>query len=362
MLAAVRNFVIVFLISAVVFGSIAWMITGFIEENILGIADSPETEGVDDEPVIRDDPDNPFGTPSGAQPSAYPDLDGASFSVLLIGTDYRPDDFIDYIENFSNGTYTNATLGLLSRPIRTRNADLMILVSVYEETRQIVFTCIPANTRVMAGGGYKLLNTCYDAYGVETIVDFVNYLTAVPIDYYIEANVTDAGSIIDIIDGVDVDVPANIINPYYNPLRTPENAKYSGITGDRDFKTYIAIEKGQAHIDSSNLFALLHFRTGAIEQGTHEEVLVSLARAVLLKSVSSGYISRASDLFTKAMKYANSNMSVSDLIANLDLFLHFDEFTVQTVSYPGTYSTLGDEPCFVPNVNDAYTLFRSYRQ
>lgn len=361
MLAAVRNFVISFLIAAAVFGTIAWFITGFIADNVIGIAESPADTGADSGVVVSPGdtlPPNSTNTPS--YPT-YPDLGGESFSVLLIGTDYRPDDFNDYIENFTNNTYAHGTLGLLQKPVRTQNADFMMLVSVYESTRQITLTLIPANTRVQINNTYYLLNSRYDKGGIGEIVDFVSYLTAVQIDYYIKVNVTDAGNILDIIDGVTMNVPTDIINPYYNPDRTEENAPYSGITGDRDFETVTAIEAGERLIDSSNLFALLHYRTKNVTEGEREAVLVDLARQTLSKAVSSNYIGRAAELFTRAIKYTETNMSVSDMTANLDLFVHYDEFTVTTLSYPGTYSMLGSEECFIPNRTDAYSMFRALR-
>ena len=360
MLAAVRNFVIAFLIAAAVFGSIAWFITGFIAENVIGIEESPEDTGPSGNLPVQ----TPGVLPPGNTDSpgtTYPDLNGESFTVLLIGTDYRADDFNDYIEDFSGSTYPKYTTGLLTKKVRTQDADLMILVTVYEQTRQMIFTLIPANTRVLVNGSYYLLNTRYDKGGVGEIVDFVSYLTAVPIDYYIKANVTDAGSIIDIIDGVDVDVPSNIINPYYNSRRTKENAKYSGITGDRDFETITMIEAGMRHIDSSNMFALLHYRTSNFVQGEREGVLIDLAKQTLSKAVSTEYLGRAADLFGRVSKYTETNMKVEDLMKNLDFFTHYGEFEIITLSYPGTYSTLDDRDCFIPDLTEAYSMFRSYR-
>ena len=360
MLAAVRNFVIIFFISAVIFGAIAWVITGFIAENVIGIADSPETEEITDTAST----DSGQAEPAGTVPTApsYPDLDGESFTVLLIGTDYRPDDFNDYFEDFKSGEVSNAKLGLLTRPIRRQSADLIMLVSVYEQTRRIVFSCIPGNTRVTIGGEYKLLGECYDSLGNSAIIDCVNYLTAVPIDFYIQTNITEAGKIIDLIGGVDINVPVDIINPYYNPDRTEANAPYSGITGNRDFKTRTAIKAGQTHIDSSNLFTLMHFRTSSYENGMRESVIVSLAQATLKRAVSPSYIGRAAELFSSAMKYIRTDMDESVLLGNLDLFIHYDEFTPSTVTYPGTYSTLNGADCFIPSTNDAYPLFRAYRE
>ncbi len=359
MLAAVRNFVIALLISAAVFGAIAWAITGFIAENVIGIADSPDTE--DTTPVtVGTGPSEPVGAVP--QPPAYPDLGGESFTVLLIGTDYRPDDFNDYFEDFKSGAVSNAKLGLLTRPIRRQSADLIMLVSIYEQTRRIVFSCIPGNTRVSVNGETRLLGECYDSLGVDAIIDSVNYLTAVPIDYYIQTNITDAGKIIDLIGGVDFDVPDDIENPYYNPDRTPENAPYSGITGERDFSTRTAIEEGRAHIDSSNLFALMHYRTPSAGNGARESMLVTFAQATLKRAVSPEYLGKAITLFSKAMQYIHTDMDENVLLANLDFFIHYEEFTLSTVTYPGTYSTLGDAECFVPSLEDAYPLYRTYRE
>lgn len=365
MLAAVRNFVVVFVVAAIIFGTIAYFITGFIAENIIGIADSPE-ESIDTADIV-----SPGNSESANSPETdisditdipdiveYPDLEGESFNILLIGTDYRPDDFNDYIEDLGK-TKADRTLGALERPIRTKNADLMMLVCINEETRRITFTCIPATTRVSVNNSYTLLNTCYDKYGSETIVDFVNYLTAVPIDYYITVNVTDAGKLIDLIDGVDVNVPSDVYNPYYGLFKSSNAALSAGMTGNYDFDTKISIGSGYAHIDSSNIFPLLHYRTKSVSAGEHESVLVDLARAALKKAVSSEYISNAAELFTRAVSYAETNMTLSDLTDNLGIFRAYNEFEIVTLTYPGTNSTLGDKDCFIPDTATAYQMFRA---
>ncbi len=359
MLAAVRNFVIAFLIAAAVFGLIAWFITIFIADNVIGIADTPDTGGVGD---VTLPPEETRPTdPDGPKPPSYPDIPGNSFTVLLVGTDYRPDDFIDYFEDFVGNTYSDVKLGLLTKPIRKQSADLIILVTVSEETRQIVFSSIPSDTRVTVNGSYCLLGERYDKGGVDEIVDFANYLTAVPIDYYIKANITDAGSIIDVIDGVSINVPVDIMNPYYNPDWTEEDAEWSGITGERDHDTRIAIHAGERTINSSNLFALMHYRTESASASERDFVIMELARQTLRKAVSAEYINRAPELFARAIRYTESNMTVDDLNNNLELFRHYNEFSISTISYPGSYSTLDGEACFVPNVSEAYEMFRTYR-
>ncbi len=352
MLAAVRNFVVGFLIAALVFGTIAYFITNFIAENIIGIADTPEdTTGEPADSGDAPDESTDDGTFVPPPPEHdYPDLTGESFTVLLIGTDYRPDYFDDYIEDLRKSP---AELGLLTKPIRTRNADLMMLINISEETRTVAVTTIPATTRVSVNGEYHLLNTVYDKYGVETIVSFAEYLTATEIDYYIAANVTEAGKILNLIDGVTVNLPTDVYNPYYQLSLTPDMPGYN-------LTKKIMIPKGDAEIDASNLFALLHYRTERITSGEREAVLADLARATLKKATSNAYLSNAATLFERALTYTTTNMKVSDLTDNLGIFSAFDEFTLSSVSYPGTYSTLGDEPCFIPDTNAAHDIFRAF--
>jgi len=366
MLTAIRNFVIVFAISAVIFGVIGYAITGFIVDNVLSIANSPDETGISTDTDTSNDSET-TKTPDTDNIPKYEDLEGRSFNILLIGTDYRPDDFNDYKEDFLNGTVGGGMIGMLKRKVRPKSADYMMLIRVNEEKREISFTEIPKNTRVTVYEKQCLLGPLYGDYGVESIVNFVNYLTSVTIDYYICVNVTDAASIINIIDGVTINVPVDILNPYYNPKINPEDEDYekklkvAGITGDRDFQTEIAIEAGENLINGDNIFALLHYRTkdGSYNESQRNQVLLDLTKAVIEKAISKEYLNDASELFARAISYAETNMTFNDLISNIGIFKAYDEFTKKTLSYPGTTATVEGINYFIPSVTEAYAIFRS---
>lgn len=366
MLTAIRNFVIVFAISAVIFGVIGYAITGFIVDNVLSIANSPDETGISTDTDTSNDSET-TKTPDTDNIPKYEDLEGRSFNILLIGTDYRPDDFNDYKEDFLNGTVGGGMIGMLKRKVRPKSADYMMLIRVNEEKREITFTEIPKNTRVTVYEKQCLLGPLYGDYGVESIVNFVNYLTSVTIDYYICVNVTDAASIINIIDGVTINVPVDILNPYYNQKINPEDEDYekklkvAGITGDRDFQTEIAIEAGENLINGDNIFALLHYRTkdGSYNESQRNQVLLDLTKAVIEKAISKEYLNDASELFARAISYAETNMTFNDLISNIGIFKAYDEFTKKTLSYPGTTATVEGVNYFIPSVTEAYAIFRS---
>jgi anionic cell wall polymer biosynthesis LytR-Cps2A-Psr (LCP) family protein len=366
MLTAIRNFVIVFAISAVIFGVIGYAITGFIVDKVLGIANSPGDTGINTDTGTSDDSET-TKTPDTNEIPNYEDLEGRSFNILLIGTDYRPDDFNDYKENFLNGTVSGGKLGMLTRKVRPRSADYMMLIRVKEETREITFTEIPRNTRVTVYEKHCLLGTLYGDYGVEAIVNFVNYLTSVTIDYYICMNVTNAAAIINMIDGVTINVPVDILNPYYNPSIDPEDEDYekklsvAGITGDRDFQTKIAIEAGENLINGDNIFALLHYRTkdDNYDESQRSQVLLDLTKAVIEKAISNEYLKDASELFARAISYAETNLSFSELISNIGIIKAYDEFKKKTLSYPGATATVEGVNYFIPSATEAHAIFRS---
>ncbi|MBQ2715390.1 MAG: hypothetical protein IJF21_01215, partial [Clostridia bacterium] len=88
MLSATKNFVLTFLIALIIFGLIAYMLVGLILNNILG-TDGEDTRVPEN---TADDPENNGPGNIGIQFGNG----GESFNLLLIGTDYRPSDFVNY--------------------------------------------------------------------------------------------------------------------------------------------------------------------------------------------------------------------------------------------------------------------------
>ena len=88
MLSATKNFFLTFLIALAIFSMIAYMLVGLILNNLLGKddvqAEKPENTGGAEEEENQGSIGIQFGN------------SGESFNILLIGTDYRPSEFVDY--------------------------------------------------------------------------------------------------------------------------------------------------------------------------------------------------------------------------------------------------------------------------
>ena len=98
-MSALKNFVITFLISALIFGSVAYFATQFLTDTITGIFDAEKNE-LDSilypaNPADTTSPDN-HPPQNGDDPSTERVIEGDSFNMLFIVTDYQPDIFTDY--------------------------------------------------------------------------------------------------------------------------------------------------------------------------------------------------------------------------------------------------------------------------
>ena len=184
---SLRNFCATFAIALVVFGLCAFFITGFVTDSINGmISGEKATESSD---VSTSDSDSSALHPLGPDED---DLGGTSFSMLLIGTDYRPSILTDYHPNieeqypyFQNSAELIGYNGSLPvYPYRTVHADAVVLVTVNKEKRRITYMEIPTEMQLTVGGVTTNVRDLYYDKGLDYFVNKMSGITGVQIDYY----------------------------------------------------------------------------------------------------------------------------------------------------------------------------------
>lgn len=108
----------------------------------------------------------------------------ASFSVLMLGVDQRPQD-------------------------RGRS-DTLIVLTVNPRTRSVLMFNIPRDTRteIVGRGTQDKINHAYAFEGIGGAVRTVESFLDMPIDYYVEVNMEGFKTVVDILSGVDV------VNPF----------------------------------------------------------------------------------------------------------------------------------------------------
>jgi len=167
------------------------------------------------------------------------------FSTLVSSED------CPYKEAFADSKRINVlVLGVATTIIGNPLTDTIMLVSYDTENHAVDIISIPRDTyyyraKYNTWSGNQKINTVYESEGILGIATAVStILSNIPIHYYATVEYEDIKTLIDVIDGVDVEIPFHL--KYDDPADNPP--------------LHIDIPEGLQHIDSSNVIQLLRFR------------------------------------------------------------------------------------------------------
>ncbi|MBQ8207667.1 MAG: LCP family protein [Clostridia bacterium] len=342
MLAGFRNFLLTFIISLIIFGIIAFFVVNMVLDSI-GVG-----------AVIGDDPD-PVQT--GGEDyvenkgnEALTELDGNSFNMLFVGLDYAPDIFYDYYDPSTVSKLVEYDSGKLPGGLvtdgeyRRVSADTILLVCVSKERKEFAFTAISPGTIINRDGGTVCLSDIFENEGIDSFIDTVHDLVGLPIDRYAVVSLEEFPSVIDIIDGVNFNVPCDMV---YD---------------DNKGGLHINIAEGVQHLDGEKALQVLRFDKYEGTANSRLKTTVSFARAVMNKMTDPKYITKAAALFKEAEKMIVTDFTAADLSSNLDLIFSYPDFTAVSLELPGTYSTIDGRLCFIPNTNACLSTMAPYRR
>ena len=217
MLSALKNFGVTFLISALLFGVIAYFATLFVSSTVNSILDDESSELNDiisSEGLPPEETQAPETTP-GVTPEDLPE--GESFNFLVVTTDYRPDLYDNYrpsaetvsavAEGLEN---TVPTIGLLSADFREINATAIVLVRADREKQQYVYTYFTPEMQVYTPGGNRSLSELYRLYGIAYLAESVNAMTGLKIHYTAVVEGYHFDELTDLLGPVTVTLPRDI--------------------------------------------------------------------------------------------------------------------------------------------------------
>jgi len=216
MLSALKNFGVTFLISAALFGIIAYFATGFVTSTVSSILDK-EDEELDS--IIQN---NPSGEETGSESTGTPGEEeeivmGESFNFLVITTDYRPDLNNDYQpeleimkEHNWYSTPPEDTIGSLSYDYRREEASSILLVRVDKERRQFIYTYFSPEMEVNTSTGYHSLSEVYALYGKEAVTEHIHAMTGLRVKYSLLINGYNLDELISVLGAVTVNNPKDI--------------------------------------------------------------------------------------------------------------------------------------------------------
>ena len=342
-MSAIKNFIITFCISVLIFGLLAYFILNVADETIFAPEDGPASSNgpAQDTQLLPDSGKQNGALETDAEGNLiFYEINSESFTVLLMGTDYQPDILYDYDLSILNAREKQNLFPYRERIV---SADAIMLIRVDRENKEFVICSIPGNTRVMSDGVPQSLGSLYHTKGIDYMVNKVTAMTGMKIDYYASMSLSDFGAIIDSVGGITYDVPCKM---HY------EDASQGLI---------ISLERGLTNLSGEKALQLLRFNGYEDGMTTRAGIMAGFARAMLDKLTGAEFLSQALSFYQIWKTSITTNFTELDLTGHIDIIFAYPSFNVVEMTYPGDYRISEDEVFFNPDTAKAYEVFAKYK-
>ncbi|MCX7843650.1 MAG: LCP family protein [Clostridia bacterium] len=224
-------------------------------------------------------------------------------------------------------------LGLDGEEIRS---DVMILLSLSPMENKLNVLSIARDTRVRVKNKWAKINSLVKMGGEALVIEKVEELTGLDIQYYITLNFEGFRKIVDTVDGVQMYIPFDM--------------NYD----DPEQNLHIHLEKGLQVLDGRKAEQLVRYRKGNRRgQGYTDGDLgrIKMQQAFLKAFISQKaklkYISKADDIFLILRKYLKSNIEIGDINRNLPLIKNLDYDDINSYTLPGEPAYINDVWYFI---------------
>ncbi len=263
-----------------------------------------------------------------------------------MGDDSEAKNWISDLQN-SNEKFQVLLIGvdsLDSKKAKNTRSDVMMVLDIDGEKKTASLISLPRDSRVkIEDHGKTKLNHAY-AYGKANLaLKTVNENFDLDIPYYIVVDYAFVKDVVNIVDGIDVDVPMDM--DYEDPSADPPLS--------------IHLKKGLQHLNGDQAMQFLRFRKG-YKNADLDRVKAQQAfmAAFVDKVKSSKGILHAPSLLVSYMDNTTSNMPLSKVSRMGLTMLSVGQENLQTATIPGTADMIGGLSYYIVDFDGTDQLFR----
>ena len=222
------------------------------------------------------------------------------FTVLLMGVDSEID-----------GLNANAAF----------NGDTLMLITFNPKTLNATMFSIPRDTYVPIAcnnNRYAKINSSA-AYGTSCVIDTVEQLTDITIDYYVKINFKGVVDLVDALEGIEVDIEAPDFN-YNHGVNC--GGRFCEQNSDRDTSAsgMIYLDPGLQTINGEEALAYARCRhlylQSDIDRNKHQQQVVE---AIARKAASLDSLTKIEEILNAVTKNITTNMASEQILSFYDI-------------------------------------------
>lgn len=203
------------------------------------------------------------------------------------------------------------------------NTDTMMLCSVDTVNDKVNLVSVNRDTQIDTDSSNKKINGVYGRSGVEAMCQAVTDITGVPIHYYVVVNMESFEKLVDLIGGVEYNVPFDM----YHPDRTHPNEA-------------IDLKAGLQTLDGHKALQFVRFRSTSENDFGRVNRQKDFLIATLKQVMANFSLSQIQDYIGIFNENVKTNMTVQEMIwfyVNAISGLNFDQDVVSdTIPYAST--------------------------
>lgn len=262
---------------------------------------------------------------------------GGVMAGKLLSTGNLPDSLSALLDREEkNGRVNFLLMGLDDGGMR---ADTIMLASVDKKDKTVKILSVPRDTRVEVNGKHIKINATMGYKSREELmISKIKEITGLPVHYYAEVDFDGFKEIIDILGGVDIDVPYDM--DYDDPAQN----------------LHIHFKKGMQHLDGQAAHDYVRFRhnnngsaPGDYALGDPGRIKAQQAflKELLKQKLQPQYLMKAPKLVNAIYDHVRTNFTAKEALSYVKILKKMDTETVETHMLPGSSKMLGGASYYI---------------
>jgi len=223
------------------------------------------------------------------------------------------------------------------------HADAIMLVKADKNSKKIIMTSIPSDMKIFYDGEYKKLFLSLRGHDEEFLCGKIRALTGVNVDFYVSMETEGFCDLINALGGISYYVHQDMY--YYDPSQALE----------------IDLKRGQQLLDGEKALDMLRFRGYAMGDTARTSVQRKFLAEFIKTFLKPENATKLPQMIEIIYESIDTSFNAETLIANSDIIFSLSQYTVEDITYPGKMVTEDGDTFFSPDVEKALDVFREYR-
>lgn len=200
-------------------------------------------------------------------------------------------------------------------------SDVIMVVRYDEENNRVAAMSIPRDTYVDYNGRRMLINSVYGSGGINATARIVSQLTGLKINYYVQFGVGTFGKLVDLLGGVEFNVPQNM--NYDDPAQD----------------LHIHLKAGKQILGGKDAESMVRFRGYPQADLKRVEIQQELFKALIEQKLNADSITKLPSIYNSLKGDIKCNMSIKDMLVYGKSMLKLNPSTdIHTCTMPTSYT------------------------